>query len=76
MTNYCQVSIRGSYDVPWTEYLGDLPLKAEVHRGEVCTTILSGRPADLASFISMLSMLRDTGFTVIACEYHCTDAEN
>lgn len=69
----CQISIRGSFDVLWADYLGDMLLQAEVQAGEVRTTTLFGQPPDLAAFIGILSMLTDLGFPVIACEYHRTD---
>jgi hypothetical protein len=69
----CQVSIRGSFDVHWVDYLGEMLLYADVTDGRVRTTTLFGRPRDLAAFIGMLSMLADLGFHVIACEYQRAD---
>jgi hypothetical protein len=71
----CRISIRGSFDVHWTDYLGDMLLHASVEGGHVRTTTLLGRPRDLAAFIGMLSLLTDLGFPVIACEYQRTAAE-
>ena len=71
----CQISIRGSFDVLWTDYLGDMLLHAEVEAGQVRTTTLFGTPPDLPAFIGMLSMLADLGFPVIACAYQRIDAE-
>ena len=71
----CQISIRGSFDVLWTDYLGDMLLHAEVEAGQVRTTTLFGKPPDLAAFIGMLSMLADLGFPVIACAYQRINAE-
>jgi hypothetical protein len=69
----CQVSIRGSFDVHWVDYLGDMLLDADVTEGHVRTTTLIGKPPDLAAFIGMLSLLADLGFSVVACEYHRGD---
>jgi hypothetical protein len=71
----CQISIRGSFDVLWTDYLGDMLLHAEVEAGQVRATTLFGKPPDLAAFIGMLSMLADLGFPVIACAYQQINAE-
>ena len=71
----CQISIRGSFDVLWTDYLGDMLLRAEVEAGQVRATTLFGTPPDLPAFIGMLSMLADLGFPVIACSYQRVDAE-
>lgn len=70
----CQITIRGSFDVLWTDYLGDMLLRAEVDAGHVRTTTLYGRPLDLAAFIGMLGLLADMGFPVIACAYQRIDA--
>jgi hypothetical protein len=66
----CKVAIRGSFDVHWGDYLGDMWMYADVAEGRVRTTTLFGKPPDLAAFIGMLSVLADLGFSVIACEYH------
>ena len=65
----CQISIRGSFDVLWADYLGDMLLHADVEAGQVRTTTLFGNPPDLAAFIGVLSLLRDFGFPVIGCAY-------
>ena len=41
----CKISIRGSYDLFWTDYLGDMVLRAEVEAGEIRTTTLFGEPS-------------------------------
>jgi hypothetical protein len=71
----CQISISGSFDVLWTDYLGDMLLLAEVEAGQVRTTTLYGKPPDLAAFVGMLSLLSDLGFPVIACAYQRFAAE-
>lgn len=71
----CQISLRGSFDVHWADYLGDMVLQAEVQAGQVRTTTLFGEPTDLAAFIGILSLLSDLGFPVLACEYQRGEAE-
>ncbi len=71
-----RISIRGSFDVLWTDYLGDTLLRAEVDTGQVRTTTLFGKPPVLAAFIGMLSLLADLGFPVIACAYQRIEAED
>ena len=69
----CKVSIRGSFDVYWVDYLGDMLLHADVAEGHVRTTTLFGKPPDLAAFIGMLNLLADLGFPLVACEYRRAD---
>jgi hypothetical protein len=69
----CRVSIYGSFDVHWADYLGDMLLHANVAEGRILTTTLIGKPPDLAAFIGMLNLLADLGFEVLACEYHRVD---
>jgi hypothetical protein len=69
----CRVSISGSFDVHWVDYLGDILLYADVSEGYIRTTTLFGKPPDLAAFMGMLNLLADFGFVVIACEYHRAD---
>ena len=71
----CEISIRGAFDVIWTDYLGDMLLHADVNAGQVRTTTLFGQPPDLAAFIGALSLLADLGFPVIGCEYHRIELE-
>lgn len=71
----CKISIRGSYDLLWADYLGDMVLRADVEAGEIRTTTLFGEPPDLSAFIGMISLLADLGFPVIDCEYHQVDGE-
>ncbi len=66
----CQVSICGSFDVHWADYLGETLLYADVDEGRVRTTTLFGKPRDMAAFIGMLNLLVDLGFPIVACEYH------
>jgi hypothetical protein len=69
----CKVTIRGSFDVRWVDYLGDMLLHAHIAEGHVQTTTLFAKPPDLAAFIGMLTGLADFGFLVIACEYRRPD---
>ncbi len=71
----CKISIRGSYDFFWADYLGDMVLHADVEAGEIRTTTLFGEPPDLAAFIGMLSLLADLGYPVIGCEYQQIEVE-
>jgi hypothetical protein len=66
----CQVTISGSFDLHWVDFLGEMLLYADVAEGHVRSTTLFGKPPDLAAFIGMLNLLADLGFRVIACEYH------
>lgn len=71
----CQISVLGSLDPLWEDYLGDMLLHAEVKAGKIRTSTVFGKPRDLAAFIGVLSMLSDLGFSVIGCEYHWIDPE-
>ncbi len=71
----CQVSICGSFDVHWVDYLGDMLLYANVEEGHVSTTTLFGKPPDVAAFIGMMNLLVDLGFRIVACEYHQPQGE-
>ena len=66
----CMVSVRGSFDVTWADFLGDMLLHADVVEGHVQTTTIFAKPPDLAAFIGLLNALADFGFLVVACEYH------
>ena len=65
----CKIVIRGSFDVSWADYVGEMLVHVEVSEGEIRTTTLIGRPIDLAAFLGTLHMLVDLGFPVMACEY-------
>ena len=71
----CQISIRGAFDVPWTDYLGDTLQQADVQTGDVRTTTLCGTVPDLAAFIGALSLLADMGLSVTACEFNDIEPE-
>jgi len=65
----CQISIRGSFDRRWADYLGDMLLDMDVQEGQINTTTFSGQLPDLAAFIGMLNLFTDRGLAVIGCEY-------
>jgi len=61
--------IRGSFDVKWADYVGEMMLDVQVAEGKIQTTTLLGQPIDLAAFLGAIHMLVDLGFPVTACEY-------
>ncbi len=65
----CQISIRGSFERRWADYLGEMLLDMDVQEGQISTTTFSGHPPDLSAFIGMLNLFTDQGISVIACEY-------
>ncbi len=69
----CKVVIRGSFDVSWVDYVGEMLVDVEVKDGKIQTTTLYGQPIDLSAFLGTLHMLIDLGFPVIAFEYHQAD---
>ncbi len=69
----CKIVIRGSFDVSWADYVGEMLVDVEVKEGKIRTTTLFGQPIDLAAFLGTLHMLVDLGFPVIAFEYQQAD---
>jgi hypothetical protein len=69
----CQITIRGSFDLNWAEYLGDMLAHVQVTEGTIRSTTLVGHPIDLAAFLGTLNMLIDRGFPVRAFEYQQAD---
>ncbi len=69
----CKIVIRGSFDLSWTDYLGEMLVDVQVEEGKIRTTTLFGRPIDLAAFLGTLHMLVDLGFPVLAFEYQQAD---
>ncbi len=65
----CSITIRGSFDVKWADYVGEMMVDVQVAGGKVQTTTLLGQPIDLAAFLGAIHMLVDLGFPVMACEY-------
>jgi hypothetical protein len=73
---HCSITIRGSFDVKWADYVGEMMVDAQVAEGKIQTTTLLGRPIDLAAFLGAVHMLVDLGFPVFACEYRQTEQAN
>jgi hypothetical protein len=66
---HCRITIRGSFDVKWADYVGEMMVDVQVAQGKIETTTLLGQPIDLAAFLGAIHMLVDLGFPVMACEY-------
>ena len=66
----CSITIRGSFDVKWADYVGEMMVDVQVAGGKIQTTTLLGQPIDLAAFLGAIHMLVDLGFPVMACAYH------
>ena len=65
----CRITIRGSFDVKWADYVGEMMVDVQVAEGKIQTTTLLGHPIDLGAFLGAVHMLVDLGFPVTACEY-------
>jgi len=65
----CSITIRGSFDVKWADYVGEMMVDVQVAEGKIQTTTLLGQPIDLTAFLGAMHMLVDLGFPVMACEY-------
>ena len=65
----CRITIRGSFDVKWADYVGEMMVDVQIAEGEIQTTMLLGRPIDLGAFLGAIHMLVDLGFPVMACVY-------
>jgi hypothetical protein len=72
----CRITIRGSFDVKWADYVGEMMVDVQVAEGKIQTTTLLGRPIDLGAFLGAIHMLVDLGFPVMACEYQQTEPIN
>jgi hypothetical protein len=70
---YGRITIRGSFNLDWADYLGDMLAQVRVEAGTIRSTTLVGHPIDLAAFLGTLNMLIDRGFPVIAFEYQQAD---
>ena len=68
-----RITIRGSFNLNWADYLGDMLAHVQVAEGTIRSTTLIGRPIDLTAFLGTLNMLIDRGFRVIAFEYQQAD---
>ena len=64
-----RITIRGSFDVKWADYVGEMMVDVQVAEGKIQTTTLLGRPIDLAAFLGAINTLVDMNFPVMACEY-------
>jgi hypothetical protein len=65
----CRITIRGSFNLDWADYVGDMLVQVQKEEGNVCITTLIGRPIDLTAFLGTLNLLIDRGFAVIAFDY-------
>jgi hypothetical protein len=65
----CSITIRGSFDVKWADYVGEMMVDVHVAEGEIRTTTLLGHPIDLTAFLGAINTLVDMHFPVMACEY-------
>jgi hypothetical protein len=65
----CSITIRGSFDVKWADYVGEMMVDVRVAGGEIQTTTLLGHPIDLTAFLGAMNTLVDMHFPVMACEY-------
>ena len=69
----CKIVIRGSFNLSWADYVGDMLVCVQVTEGKIQTTTLFGQPIDLAAFLGTLHLLVDLGFPVMAVEYQQAD---
>ena len=65
----CRITIRGSFNLDWAEYVGAMLADVQVEEGSIRSTTLIGHPVDLSAFLGTLHMFIDLGFPVIAFEY-------
>ena len=67
---WCTITLRGSFDMQWADYIGALMVDTQVTEGEVQTTTLLGHPIDLTAFLGLVNTLVDLHFPVVDCAYH------
>jgi len=67
---WCSITLRGSFNVKWADYFGEMLVDVQVAEGEVQTTTLLGHPIDLVAFLGAITTLADRHFPVMDCEYH------
>ena len=67
---WCSITLRGSFDVQWGDYVEALLVNTQVVEGEAQTTTLLGHPIDLTAFLGAINTLVDLHFPVMDCEYH------
>jgi len=71
--NNFKIGIRGSFDVRWVDYLGEMLVHVETDEGKIPKTFLFGHSPDLSAFLGTLNALIDLGYPVIAFEYQQAD---
>jgi hypothetical protein len=71
---WCSITLHGSFDVPWADYIEALMVDLQVTEGAVQTTTLLGHPIDLTAFLGAINTLVDLHFPVMDCEYHQADS--
>lgn len=69
----CTITIRGSFNLNWADYLGDMLADVQVEEGTIRRTSLLGHPIDLSAFLGTLNLLIDRGFPVMAFEFRQAD---
>ena len=67
--SYCKITIAGSLNENWADYLGDMLVIVGVKKGKIQTTTMIGRPPDLSIYAGMLNALVNLSLTVITTEY-------
>jgi hypothetical protein len=65
----CKIELRGSFDVNWADYFGDVLVYAPMEEGTIRSTTLIFHPVDPEAFLGALHLLIDRGFPMLACEY-------
>ena len=70
----CRITIRGSFNLDWADYVGDMLADVQVEGGSIRSTTLIGHPVDLSAFLGILHMFIDLGFPVIGFEYQQADS--
>jgi hypothetical protein len=66
----CKITLRGSFNVKWADFFGEMLVGVQVAEGEVRTTTLLGHPIDLTAFLGAINTLADRHFPITDCEYH------
>jgi len=74
--NSFRIELRGTFDVRWADYLGDMLTHVEADEGKRPTTTLYGHAVDLAAFLGSLNTLVDLGYPIINFEYQNADLVN
>jgi hypothetical protein len=74
--NSFKISMQGSFDVKWADYIGDKLVHVETDDKKIPTTTLFGYSEDLSAFLGLLHTFIDLGFPVVDFEYHQGNSEN